>query len=222
MSSGSDGGYGTTSQGQFLSGVPLAALKKAKFLTKVGGFLTMARLVYRNTVYDISKTSQTGAVLYSGGYDGFVFVAPDDRLDFAAIPGMTMGALMDYLYTTTSETRIPAWDDFFEWFHQVSEQITQVLESAHRAFLISPNSERYFQIGIPALGAVSDFPSFADAFRSALSDGVADETGVLPKDVAAEEFQVAEKAFAFGASITTLDEEGNEKELLSLMFLFRE
>lgn len=220
---GGGGSYPVTSQRSFLDGVPLSSVKKAKLLTKAGGYLTVARLVYKNVLYDIFKNANHGAVLYSGDYGSFVFVSPEGRIDYGAAASMTIGALLEYLRDVTARNPIPAWDEFFSWFHSVSAQVGQVLASAHSAYMISPNDpERLAQIGIPALDTVEDFATFLDTFSSAMAQGVPDEEGVMPSDLPAGLYQVDERAFAFGALITELKEDGTESAMMALMFVFRE
>ena len=104
-------------------------------------------------------------------------------------------------------------------------RIVALGDSILKGIQMDPETKRYVtrnEIGIPALDTVTDFASFLDAISSALAQGVPDEEGVLPSDIPAGIYQMEDKAFAFGALITALKDDGTESAMMSLMFVFRE
>lgn len=216
---GSGGSGGTTvapKPNGFFAGLPLASIKTARFLTKAGAFYSMAKIVFNNAVYEVSKTAENGAVVFEDGYQNWTFIAPDNRFDYDAMESMTLGGLLDYIINTTTEKPVPAWDEFCEWIGGVAAQLNTVMEIAHGGYIIPINVDEesdYKPIGRPVFQDITNFPTFLQNIRSAIEPA---------KDSPAADYRAADKAYAFGILVTQLDNDGNEAEALTLMFVFRE
>ena len=200
----------------FFNGVPLASVKHARFITKAGHFYTLARLIFNNTVYETSKTAENGAVVFDGGYANWVFIAPDGRLDYGTMAEMTLGEMLDHLVTTTTASPIPAWDEFAAWLSGSGDRVGQVLAKATRAFVVSvndPGEENAIECGVPAFQGFTNFPTFLQCIAAATEPAHGES---------AADYRTAEKAYSFGVMVLGLDDEGVEKEMMTLLFTFRE
>lgn len=197
----------------FLSGVPMASIKHAKFLTKAGAFYTMAKIIYNNKVYETSKTAENGAVLFDGDYTNWVFVAPDGKLDFDGMNTMSLLDALTYIADAETAVSIPAWDEFCVWIGTLKDEMNQIFENANRCLLASVNTENVTEINAPHFDAFADFAGFVGAIITACEPAA---------DAMADDFRTAEKAYSFYLTFTALDKEGNEKNELTMMMTFRE
>lgn len=122
--------------GGFFDGVPLNAVKSARFLTKAGAFFTLAKLIYNGTLYDFSGGGTGGGgggtVVVDPQYLTWRFVAPEGRFDPAALEAMTLAGMLNSVADTIAQSPVQEWEDFAAWLAQdsIAQNIQMVFRSA--------------------------------------------------------------------------------------------
>lgn len=98
-------------------GIPIRAVKRVSFKDKLGTIYSLTRMVLNSVLYDFTKSSQGGCVMFSRDYSEWEFVAPDGRLrvEDGVYSGKTFIEGLRQLQTITSDNPIPAWDEFARW-----------------------------------------------------------------------------------------------------------
>ena len=142
--------------GGIFAGVPLGAVKRARFLDRAGAFFTLAKLVYNNVLYDFTAAGGSGTVVTDAQYLNWRFVAPDGMFDMDALGELTLGGMLEQVADTARQAPVPAWEDFAAWLAQpkTAELIQDVFSQA-----------AYFGTrGVPVrpvpFQAPADFPDF--------------------------------------------------------------
>ena len=118
--------------------VPLHAVKKATFKTKLGILHDLLQMTWNNVTYDFTQTAKNGAVVFSNSYQNWEFVAPDDVLDFNSYQSMTIGEALDAVRTTTISNPIPAWNKFAIWVGNNHETINSFFNNDNIVTILRP------------------------------------------------------------------------------------
>lgn len=119
-------------QGGFLTGVPLNAVKCARFINKAGSFFTMLKLVLNGSLYDFSDNLSNGAVLLDGQYLHWRFIAPDGKFDLDALGAMDLAEMFKSMGNTLESAPLSAWENFAAWMAEPAavKQIQTVFDCA--------------------------------------------------------------------------------------------
>lgn len=122
------------SNGGFLSDVPLAGVKRARFMSKLGAFHTLARLILNGAAYSFTGVSG-GAVIMSADAADWKFIAPDGRFDAEALAAMTGGEFLEAWAAECEAAPVAAWDDFAAWLGTagITEQVGLIFSQCVRA-----------------------------------------------------------------------------------------
>lgn len=112
-------------QGGFFDGVPLSAVKSARFINKIGTFFTLAKLIYNGTMYNFSGGGG-GTVVVDPQYLKWQFVAPDDLFDLDTLEAMTLSQMLNSVADTITQSPIKEWNDFAAWIAQ--DNISQMIQ----------------------------------------------------------------------------------------------
>lgn len=112
-------------QGGFFDGVPLSAVKNARFINKIGTFFTLAKLIYNGTMYNFSGGGG-GTVVVDPQYLKWQFVAPDGLFDLDTLEAMTLSQMLNSVADTITQSPIKEWDDFAAWIAQ--DNIAQMIQ----------------------------------------------------------------------------------------------
>lgn len=118
--------------GGFFDGVPLSSVKHARFINKLGGFFTLAKLIYNGMTYDYTSGGQGGTVVVDPGYLQWGFVAPDGVFDMEALEQLTLAGLLESVAGTEETNPIQSWEDFADWIAmpETAALIQKVFSSA--------------------------------------------------------------------------------------------
>lgn len=202
--------YDSEGKATFLfDNVPIRAVKKAFFKDKLGTLHTLLKLVYNSVTYDFNETAQGGAVVFANNYTGWEFIAPDDRLDFTEISGMTLGAALTDIRETLASAPVPAWDKFAAWVENRAAYPKYVISQS--AAYIKPTSGAYTQISPPDFTAMSgeSFVDFLDVLITAVGS-----SGLSMSD-----FMTSDTGFE---CVIQLRNSSNGSTLITMTFKFRE
>ena len=96
--------------GGFLTGIPLGAVKTARFLNKAGTFFTLAKLIYNGNTYRFSS-AQDGAVTANADFLSWKFIGPDGRFDLDTLAAGTAAEMLEAMADTCQESPVPAWEE---------------------------------------------------------------------------------------------------------------
>ena len=96
-------------------GIPLNAIKKASFISKVNTLASLLKMTVNNVTYDFRKTAKNGAVVFGGNYGLWDFIAPDGRFNFSSYQNLTVGQTLLDMESILMVSPVPAWDIFTEW-----------------------------------------------------------------------------------------------------------
>lgn len=197
------------------NGIPLRTLKKVMYSTKLGTMYNLLKMIVNGVTYNFEETAQNGAVIFNDDYSGWVFIAPDGRLNFEAYPGMLVGEVFDDMEAILSEKPIPSWDAFVNWLNSFLGESGLPITSISRVTIVpaSGNGE-VSEVGV-------DLPSFAatncveflENLESAFSSML---------DLPASYFKSSTGGFAFTLCVYGLTSEGKETEGINMAFTFRE
>lgn len=119
--------------------VPLHAVKKATFKTKLGILHDLLQMTWNNVTYDFTQTAKNGAVVFSNSYQNWEFVAPDDVLDFNSYQSMTIGEALDAVRATIISNPIPAWNKFATWVGDRYETINSFFNNDNIVAILRPD-----------------------------------------------------------------------------------
>lgn len=197
------------------NGIPLRTLKNMKFTTKLGTAYNLLKMIINGITYNVEETSQNGAVVFSSDYGGWVFVAPDDRLDFDSYTNMTFGEVMDDMEAVLSEKPIPAWDSFVEWLNSRLGEDGIPVENANRITIKTcscPDGDYETEVGMPSFTAtncVEFLENLEVAFSAAL-------------DHPASHYMSTTGGVAFVLNVYSVNDDGTETLTLAMAFTFRE
>lgn len=156
--------------GGFLTGIPLGAVKTARFLNKAGTFFTLAKLIYNGNTYRFSS-AQDGAVTANADFLSWKFIGPDGRFDLDTLAAGTAAEMLEAMADTCQESPVPAWEDFALWLAEdVSvKQVNTVFSGCSRAVVAG------VEIQVPVFTAPADFSGFLQWLVSVMG-----EAGELP------------------------------------------
>ena len=115
-------------QGGFFDGVPLNAVRSARFITKAGSFFTLAKLILNNVLYDFSNGESGGTVVVDPQYLKWQFVAPLGMFDSAKLETMTLADMLRSVAETITRTPVKEWEDFAAWIAQ--DNISKMIRDA--------------------------------------------------------------------------------------------
>jgi hypothetical protein len=100
-------------------GIPLNAIKKASFITKLNTACALLKMTVNNVTYDFEKTAQNGAVIFGLNYGLWDFVAPDGRFDFphyvSQEDALSVNDVLMDMERILTTAPVPAWDTFIRW-----------------------------------------------------------------------------------------------------------
>lgn len=178
-------------QGGFFDGVPLGAVKHARFINKLGAFFTLTKLIYNGVLYDFSSggsgSGGGGTVVVDPQYLKWQFVAPDGLFDLDALESMTLAEMLNSVADTVTQSPIKEWEDFAAWLNtpEIIRGIQSISDQAAyggiKGILIQP----------PAFSPPENFSAFLRWLSS-----ISGEAGAL----SARNFR-AENGFAYEISM---------------------
>lgn len=200
-------------------GIPLNAIKKASFITKLNTACALLKMTVNNVTYDFEKTAQNGAVIFGANYGLWDFVAPDGRFDFphyvspeAALSINDVLTDMERILTTAP---VPAWETFIQWLGsnlQKYEIDTSGLSSCYVSDLnglVTP-----VKANVIRLDNLTDCVSFIQNLEHALEPIATQNASV---------FAVEGNKIGFAFICYILNKEtGEEEEAFGLAFRFRQ
>lgn len=146
--------------------VPLHAVKKATFKTKLGVLHDLLKMVWNGFTYHFAETAQNGAVIFNSNYKNWEFIAPDDRLDFAGYADMTIGEVLTEMETVLTASPIPAWDRFAVWLDDNS--LKAMLGNVTETQLITPSGV-FTKVNNLEMTDMTSFVDLLEILRSCLA-----------------------------------------------------
>lgn len=151
-------------------GIPLNAIKKASFLSKVNTLAALLKMTVNNVTYDFQKTAKNGAVVFGGNYGLWDFIAPDGRFDFSSYQNLTIGQTLLDMESILRVSPVPAWDTFIEWVRAQLDNLGVNTEGLSSCY-VTPigNTENRVQANVISLDNLTSSVSFIEALEHAIA-----------------------------------------------------
>lgn len=202
--------YDSNGEATFLFGkVPIYAVKKAFFKSKLGTVYQLMKMVYNSVTYDFSKTAEGGAVIFENDYSTWEFIAPDDRLNFESYSSMTLGEALNDMQATLTSNPVPAWEQFVGWFNDIRYTVNSATGYC-TVRLRNSRGSISTQINALQFSEMSSFVEFLDTLETACAPA-------LGLDMA--DFKTSDTSFA--CELAFINPSSNQ-EFMSMTFKFRE
>lgn len=198
----------------FLSGVPLALMKKGLFSRKIGAVVQMAKLLWNGKAYDFKAATQ-GAVALNSTMTDWWFIAPDDRFDFDGFSDMTLGTFLETMITECNGTPIPAWDDFAVWLSEDStvEQVNMIFSMVSRVECGGMSLPSFY---------IPKFTAPGGHISGLLNWVLALFTAIGATDVATmSAFRVHSRKYTIPMNVYTTTDDGTESLSMTMAFSFQ-
>lgn len=185
----------------FLSGVPLPAVRNARFINRLGTFFTLSKLIYNGRTYDYSA-SGGGAVIMTSNALSWQFVAPNGMFSADTLAALTVGQLLETVASGAETSPVPEWEDFASWLagDTVTQQVNAILSSCSRA------SAHGTAIPIPAWVTPADFPALLRWIKSVIGGASSLPAADFRSQATASRFDVTLELYQLDAdsAVTTV------------------
>lgn len=196
-------------------GIPLNAIKKASFLSKVNTLAALLKMTVNNVTYDFQKTAKNGAVVFGGDYGLWDFVAPDGRFDFSSYQNLTIGQTLLDMESILRVSPVPAWDTFIRWVRDQLDNLGINTEGITSCF-VTPIGipEDRVQANVISLDNLTDCVSFIQTLEHAIAPLENDPLSTYITSDTSFGFTVICQAFN--------SETGVEQDAFALSFQFKQ
>jgi hypothetical protein len=196
-------------------GIPLNAIKKAAFHSKLNTLAAILKMTVNNVTYDFQKTAQNGAVIFGANYGLWDFVAPDGRFDFSNYDELTVGEALYDMEQVLMVAPVPAWDTFIRWLNANMTNF-EIDTSGLTACFVTPidDTSSRVQGNIIDLEHLTDCVSFIQELEHAVAPIAANPLST---------YVTSDTSFGFTIICQGFNEDiGAEADLFGFSFRFRQ